>query len=108
VELLFVEIRLLNWVFLVGSVYSSPNSSIVYRTLESEDYDLDAFEGVCSDVLSLYGEVFTLGDFNVDLLDPGHVLFEPYSDLLKTFMLHNVAILPTRRVYGKLLDLFLV
>jgi hypothetical protein len=45
---------------------------------------------------------------NVDLLDPGHVLFGPYSDLLETFMLHNVAILPTWRVSGKLLDLFLV
>jgi hypothetical protein len=30
--------------------------------------------GVCSKLLSLYGEVFILGDFNVDLLDPGHVL----------------------------------
>jgi hypothetical protein len=45
---------------------------------------------------------------NVDLLDPGHVLFESFSDLLETFMLHNVAILPTRRVSGKLLDLFMV
>jgi hypothetical protein len=59
-------------------------------------------------LFSLYGEVFILRDFNVDLLDPGHVLFEPFSDLLETFMLHNVAILPTRRVSGKLLDLFLV
>jgi hypothetical protein len=42
------------------------------------------------------------------LLDPGHVLFEPFSDLLETFMLHNGAILPTRRVSGKHLDLFLV
>jgi hypothetical protein len=108
VEFLFGEIRLLNWVILVGSVYGPPNSSIVYRTLESGDYGLEAFESVCSEVLSLYGEVFILEDFNVDLLDPGHVLFVPFSDLLKTFMLHNVAILPTRRVTGKLLDLFLV
>jgi hypothetical protein len=70
---------------------------------------LDAFEGLCSDLLPLYGdEVFILGDFNVDLLDPGHVLFMPFSNLLETFMLHNVAILPTRRVSDKLLDLFLV
>jgi hypothetical protein len=69
---------------------------------------LDAFEGVCSDLLSLYGEVFILGDFNVDLPDLGHVLFEPFSDLLEIFMLHNFAILPTRRVSGKLLDLFLM
>jgi hypothetical protein len=69
---------------------------------------LDAFEGICSDLLSLYGEVFNLGDFNSELLDPGHVLFASFSDLLETFMLHNVAIFPTRRVSGKLLDLFLV
>jgi hypothetical protein len=36
------------------------------------------------------------------------VIFWPFSDLLETFMLHNVAILPTIRVSGKLLDLFLV
>jgi hypothetical protein len=76
--------------------------------LESGDYGLDAFEVVCFDLLSFYGEVFILGDFNVDLLDPGHGLFEPFSDLLATFMLHNVAIMPTRRMSGKLLGLFLV
>jgi hypothetical protein len=108
VEFLLVEIRLLNRVILVGLVYRPPNSSIVYRALESGNYGLDAFEGICSDFLSLYGEVFILGDFNDDLLDPGHVLFEPFSDLLETFMLHNVAILLTSRVSGKLLDLFLV
>jgi hypothetical protein len=89
-------------------VYRPHNSSIIYRALESGDYGLEAFEGVCSDLLSLYGEVFILGDSNVDLLDPDHVLFEPFSDLLETFMLHNVAILPTRKVSGKPLDLFLV
>jgi hypothetical protein len=55
-----VEIRLLNRVILVGSVYRPPNSSIVYRALESGNYGLDAFEGICSDLLSLYGEVFIL------------------------------------------------
>jgi hypothetical protein len=79
-----VEIRLLNQVILVGSVYRPPNSSIVYRALESGNYGLDAFEGICSDFLSLYGEVFILGDFNVNLLDPGQVLFEPFYDLLET------------------------
>jgi hypothetical protein len=74
----------------------------------SEDYGLDAFEGICSGLLSLYGEVFNLGDFNAELLDPGHVLFALFFDLLETFMLHDVAIFPTRRVSGKLLDLFLV
>jgi hypothetical protein len=93
-----VEIRLVNCVILVGSVYRPPNSSIVNRALESGNYGLD----VCSDLLSLYGEVFVLGDFNVDLLDPGHVLFMPCSNLLETFMIHNVAILPTTRVSGKL------
>jgi hypothetical protein len=80
----------------------------VYRALESGDYGLEAFEGVCSDLLSFYDEVFILGDFNVDLLDPGHVLIETFYDLLETFIIYNVAILPTRRVSGKLLDLFLV
>jgi hypothetical protein len=108
VEFLFVEIMLLNRVILVGSLYRPPNSSIVYRALESGVYGLDAFGGVCSDLLSLYGKVFILGDFNIDFLYPGPVLFEPFSDLLKTFMLHNSAILLTRRVSGKFLDLFLV
>jgi hypothetical protein len=42
------------------------------------------------------------------LLDPGHVLFALFSDLLDTFMLQNVDIFPTRRVSGKLFHLFLV
>jgi hypothetical protein len=62
-----VEIRLLNRVILVGSVYRLPNSSIGYRALVSGDYGLEAFEGVCSDLLSLYGEVFILGDFKCRL-----------------------------------------
>jgi hypothetical protein len=44
-------------------VYRPNNSSNVYRALESGDYGLDAFEGVCSDLLSLYGDVF-IGDFH--------------------------------------------
>jgi hypothetical protein len=65
---------LLNRVILIGSLYRPPNSSIVYRALmESGVYGLDAFGGVCSDLLSLYGKVFILGDFNVDLHYPGHV-----------------------------------
>jgi hypothetical protein len=76
VEFLFVEIRLLNRLILVGLVYSPPISSIVYCALELGDYGLDSFEGVSSDLMFLYGEVFILGDFNIDLLDPGHVLFE--------------------------------
>jgi hypothetical protein len=66
---------MLHRVIIVGSVYRPPNFSIVCRALESGYYNLDAFEGVCSDLLSLYGEVFILGDFNADLLVPGHVLF---------------------------------
>jgi hypothetical protein len=91
-----VKITLLNRVILVGSVYRPPNSSVFYSALE----------GVCSDWLSLYGEVFILGDFNVGVLDPGHVLFAPFSDLLETFMLQNIPILPTRRVSGKILDCY--
>jgi hypothetical protein len=45
-------------------VYRPPNTSIVYRVLDLGDYGLDAFEGVCSDLLSLYGDVFTLGRKN--------------------------------------------
>jgi hypothetical protein len=96
VEFLFVEIRLLNRVIFVGSVCRPPNFSIVNRALESGDYGLEAFDGVSSDFLSMYGEVFILGDFNVHLLDPCPVLFELFSDLFETFILHNVAILPTR------------
>jgi hypothetical protein len=55
-----VEIRLFNRVILVGSVYRPPNSSIVYRAMDSGDYDLKAFEGVSSDLLSLYGEILFL------------------------------------------------
>jgi hypothetical protein len=44
VEFLFVVIRLLDRVILVGSVYRPFNSSIVYRALQSGDYSLDAFE----------------------------------------------------------------
>jgi hypothetical protein len=48
------------------------------------------------------------GDFNVDLLDPGHSLFPRFLDFLEMFMLCNVAIFPTRAASGKLLDLCLV
>jgi hypothetical protein len=56
----------------------------------------------------LYGEVCLLGDFNVDLLDPGHSLYPRFLDFLEMFMLCNVAVLQTRGASGKLLDLFLV
>jgi hypothetical protein len=60
IEFLFLEIRLLNRVVLLGSVYRPPISSIVNHALESGDYGLDSSEGVCSDLLFLYGEVFIL------------------------------------------------
>jgi hypothetical protein len=60
VDFMFVEIMMLNRLILVGLVYRPPNSSIVYRGLESGDYGLEAFEGVSSDLLSLYGEVLFL------------------------------------------------
>jgi hypothetical protein len=44
----------------------------------------------------LYEEVCLLGDFNVDLLDPGHSLFARFLDFLEMFMLCNVAIFPVR------------
>jgi hypothetical protein len=69
---------------------------------------LQALEEICSDLLPLYGEVCLLGDFNVDLLDPGHSLYPRFLDFLEMFMLCNVAVLQTRGVSGKLLDLFLV
>jgi hypothetical protein len=52
-EFMFVEIKLLNRVILVGLVFRPPNSSIVYHALKSGDYGLEAFDGVCSDLLSL-------------------------------------------------------
>jgi hypothetical protein len=44
----------------------------------------------------------------IDLLDPGQSLFPRFLDFLEMFMLCNVAIFPTKRASGKLLDLFLV
>jgi hypothetical protein len=63
----------------------------------SEDYDFNAFKSVYSDLLSSYGEVCILGHYNVELLDPGRIWFELLSDLLETFVHHNVAISMTRR-----------
>jgi hypothetical protein len=77
----------LNRIILAGSVYRLPRSSIFYRALESGDYGLEVFEDVCSDLLFLYGDVFILGNFNVALLDPGHVLFAPFSGVLCSIML---------------------
>jgi hypothetical protein len=53
-------------------------------------------------------EVCLLGDFNVDLLDPGNSFFPRLLDFLEMFMLCNVAIFSVRGASGKLLDLFLV
>jgi hypothetical protein len=39
-----------------------------------------------------YGEVCLLGDFNRDLLDPGHSLFPRFLDFWDMFMLCNVAV----------------
>jgi hypothetical protein len=79
----------------------------MYRSLDG-DYGLQALEEIFSDLLPLYGDVCLLGDFNVDLLDPGHSLFPRFLDFLEMFMLCNVAIFPTREASGKLLNLFLV
>jgi hypothetical protein len=71
VEFLFVEIKLRNRMFLVATIYRPPNTSVVYHSL-NDDYSLQALEEICSNLLPLHGEVCLLGDFNVDLLDPGH------------------------------------
>jgi hypothetical protein len=67
VEFLFVEIRLRDRLILVGTVVI-----IVYRMLGSGHYGLDTFESAWSDLLPLYGQIFLLGDFNVDLFDSGN------------------------------------
>jgi hypothetical protein len=110
VEFLFVEIKLLNRVALVATIYWPLNTSVVYHSLNN-DYGLhQALEEIYSDLLPLYGEVCLLGDFNVDLLDPGNSLFPRFLDFLEMLMwlCGNVAIFSTRGVSGKLLDLFLV
>jgi hypothetical protein len=82
---LFVEVKLRNRVVLVATIYGPPNTSVVYHSLDG-DYDLQALKEICSDLLRLYGEFCLLGDFNVDLLDPGHSLFARFLDFLKMFM----------------------
>jgi hypothetical protein len=86
----------------VATIYRPPNTSVVYHSLDG-DYNLQALEAICSNLLSLYGDVCLLGEFNVDLLDPGDSLFPRFLDFLC-----NVAIFPTRGASGNLLDLFLV
>jgi hypothetical protein len=108
IEYLFVEMRLSDRMILVGSIYRPPNSSTVYLAQGSGDFGLNELEEICSDLLPRYNDVILLGDFNIDLLDPEHVLFAQLKSLLETYMLHNVSILPTRPVSNKLLDLFLV
>jgi hypothetical protein len=75
VEFLFVEIKLRNRVVLVATICIPPNTSVVYY-LFGDDYGVQALDEICSNLLPLYGEVCLLGNFNVDLLDPGHSLFE--------------------------------
>jgi hypothetical protein len=58
--------------------------------------------------IPLYGEVCLLGDYNIDLMDPGPSLFPRFLDFLEMFMLCNLAIFPTRGASGKLLNMFLV
>jgi hypothetical protein len=61
--------------------------------LGSGHYGLDAFESAWSDLLPLYGEIFLLGDFNVDLFDSGNSFLASFTGLLGTFMLYNVQLL---------------
>jgi hypothetical protein len=88
VEFLFVEVKLRNRVVRVATIYRPPNISVVYHSLDG-DYGLQTLEEICSDLLPLYGEFCLLGDFNVDLLDPGHSLFPRFLDFLEMFMLCN-------------------
>jgi hypothetical protein len=62
------------------------NTSVAYHSLMG-DYSLQALEEIFSDLLTLYGGVCLLEDFNVDLLDSGHSLFTRF---LEMFMLYNV------------------
>jgi hypothetical protein len=72
-------------VVLVATIYRPPNTSVVYHSLDG-DYGLQTLDEICSDIPPLYGEVCLLGDFNVDLLDPGHSLFARLLDFLEMFM----------------------
>jgi hypothetical protein len=78
----------------------------VYYSLNTRNYGLETFERICADLLPLYGDVYLLGDFNIDLLDPSGFVYTPFGDILVFFMLYNVSILPTREISGKLLDFF--
>jgi hypothetical protein len=82
----------------------TPNTSIVYHSLNTRNYDLETLEQICTDLLPLYGNVYLLSDFNFDLLDPSGFLYAPFDDILEAFMLYNVSILPSREILGKLLD----
>jgi hypothetical protein len=60
--------------FLFGTGH--PYISFVYHSLDG-DYGL---QEISSNLLPLYGEICLLGNFNVDLLDPGHSLFPRFLD----------------------------
>jgi hypothetical protein len=78
-------------VVLGATIYRPPNTSVVYHLLDG-DYGLKTLEEICSDLLTLYGEVCLFLDFNVDLLDLGQSLFPRFLDFLEIFMYFNVAI----------------
>jgi hypothetical protein len=90
---------------LVGSVYRPPSTSVVYHLIGAHGYGLSALEEVCADILPGYGDVYLIGDFNMNLLDSSDCLFKTFCGFLESFWLYNVT---TRVVSGKLLDFFLV
>jgi hypothetical protein len=61
------------------------NTSVVYHSLDG-DYGLQALQEICSDLLPLYREVCLLGDFYVDLLDPGSSLYPRFFDFLDLWL----------------------
>jgi hypothetical protein len=97
-----IDVELRNQVVLVATIYRPPNASIVYHSLDVGDYGLQALDEIYWNLLPLYGYVYLLGDFNADLLDPGHSLFPGFLDFLE--ILCNVAIFRTRGASGKLLN----
>jgi hypothetical protein len=60
---------------MVSNHLQPPYTSVVYYSFDG-DYDVQALDEICSNLLPLYGEVCLLENFNVDLLDPGHALFQ--------------------------------
>jgi hypothetical protein len=81
-------------VVLLATIYRPPDTLVVYHSLDG-DYGLPGSGGDLRELPTIVWGGCLLGDFNVDLLDPGHPLFPRFLDFLEMFMLCNVAIFPS-------------